>query len=1027
MHQPLQETQELQVKSAPAPYAPSPSLLGLNDPLGRTAARIPVFSFGFGGKVVTCFHGVANLQTGFDVALSSRNSTGINIHILNKIVPQSALDASMAEYPGPLFMDPGTPTTNLVRTGVSTQLKAKKGRVQKYLTDRMDEISQGLGYLNKNSPDKYRAESRLVLLRLLHAMVEHDGRVSGTTQIDKAMRSALVPGPNDETVESSISTSTTGFSAPADVQSLAAGLPLTQFSSPLADPQDHVISTTTLHSSSLDKIQDFLIRGERRLAYHYALDNQLWPHAMVIASSIDKDAWKEVVGEFLKSELGVKSHTLPTNYHHATTLPPTNGREGLRVAYSLYSGQGSAAVQELVPQNLLARATNRPQLPVVSHASSTPLTPNFGAPLPVPIPAESLSKWAETAAMMLSSPMTAETSSAFTALGDQLVASKCFEAAHVCYLLAPQTSPIGGPGNPTARIMLLGSQNPHLGASLGKDPDPIIFSEILEFALSLTPTAKGQDGFGGLAHLQSYRFVRAMSYAELGDLQLASSYCEAITASLGRGSPYFTNTLVEQLKGLSDRIAGVSHNDKSGSWMGAKLSKPSLDTIGGWLEGRFTKLVTGETDTAALPQEETNHVTDQSFSGPFTHYSTISSTTPSASPSPQPSVINLNTLPPRSGSALATSSPYVPHTQIDRASSAMDYTRRKPSPGPRVASASAATTTFSHTPSFGQALNAFSSNGRYSPSQETPKPRSHDANGSEGAAPGQEVSWWGASSYGETDDQTPRTATFLPIEEGSVSATSDGFISLMDTPSVSTTPQSSIRNFQTSTIPEDEEDLGFGNSRLTPNREHNNQSNESSPVNVEPTPTKANSEPSSESTFINVADNSLVILDPPKQPPASTGSWISRWWKRPESATPGPIKASLGEEKAFYYDEKLKKWVNPKDTAGPPTPSVPPPPPSRAQTASPAMTGHRPPSAAGSAAPPPARASSAIDLTSSPPNKSTMRVRSNLVPPPESAPSTPTGSRLAPQGPPPGRPKSQASKRNIRNRYVDVFQEGGGP
>lgn len=39
----------------------------------------------------------------------------------------------------------------------------------------------------------------------------------------------------------------------------------------------------------------------------------------------------------------------------------------------------------------------------------------------------------------------------------------------------------------------------------------------------------------------------------------------------------------------------------------------------------------------------------------------------------------------------------------------------------------------------------------------------------------------------------------------------------------------------------------------------------------------------------------------------------------------------------------------------------------------------------------------------------------------DSAPPTPTGT-AQPGLPPPSRPKSQASKRGVRNRYVDVFQ-----
>lgn len=159
-------------------YAPSPSLLGTNDPLGRTSARVPVISFGFGGKLVTCFHG-ANMNTGFDVALSSRQSTDIKIQIIHKMIPESVLDISATSYPGPLFSDPGSPTASLVRTGAQA-LKVKKARVIKYLEERAEEISGGLGYHRAGSVDKSRAEAKRVLVMLLKAMVENDGRLSGT-------------------------------------------------------------------------------------------------------------------------------------------------------------------------------------------------------------------------------------------------------------------------------------------------------------------------------------------------------------------------------------------------------------------------------------------------------------------------------------------------------------------------------------------------------------------------------------------------------------------------------------------------------------------------------------------------------------------------------------------------------------------------------------------------------------------------------------------------------------------------------
>lgn len=172
-----------QVLTAPrpthTPYAPSPSLLGTNDPLGRTSARVPVISFGFGGRLVTCFHGSSSLNTGFDVALSSRPSTDIHLRVLHKVIPESALNASSAQFPGPLFSDPGTPSTSLISTGAATQIKAKKTRVVKYLDERAEEILQGLGYIQQGITEGQSAQAKHALVKLLKVMVENDGRLSG--------------------------------------------------------------------------------------------------------------------------------------------------------------------------------------------------------------------------------------------------------------------------------------------------------------------------------------------------------------------------------------------------------------------------------------------------------------------------------------------------------------------------------------------------------------------------------------------------------------------------------------------------------------------------------------------------------------------------------------------------------------------------------------------------------------------------------------------------------------------------------
>lgn len=91
-------------------------------------------------------------------------------------------------------------------------------------------------------------------------------------------------------------------------------------------------------------------------------------------------------------------------------------------------------VQELVPQNTPGRGMAKLQtIPPLAHL--TPRTPNFQPPAPpANISPETLAKWAEIVAMMFSSTISTDTSSAITALGDQLLANHDVEAAHAWFV-----------------------------------------------------------------------------------------------------------------------------------------------------------------------------------------------------------------------------------------------------------------------------------------------------------------------------------------------------------------------------------------------------------------------------------------------------------------------------------------------------------------------------------------------------------------------------------------------------------------
>ena len=229
------------------------------------------------------------------------------------------------------------------------------------------------------------------------------------------------------------------------------------------------------------------------------------------------------------------------------------------------------------------------------------------------------------------------------------------------------------------------------------------------------------------------------------------------------------------------------------------MSKPSLDTIGGWLEGRFTKLVTGDNDTTAPTGEETKS-RDHAFVGPFAHYSTISSTTPSARSSPQPSFSNFNMPPPRTSSAMGTSSEY-PQVPIERSSSAFGYIQQKPG-------------IHSSTPSLSSSQSSsigFTAESLVQP-HDPYGPKSQQSSTSDMTETLVQETWWGSGA--DNSNRTPTAATFMQVDESVTQSSADGFISLMDSHSFSVGSQQETSGFS---LQEDEDDdLGLRNSKPKP-------------------------------------------------------------------------------------------------------------------------------------------------------------------------------------------------------------------
>jgi hypothetical protein len=385
-------------------------------------------------------------------------------------------------------------------------------------------------------------------------------------------------------------------------------------------------------------------------------------------------------------------------------------------------------------------------------------------------------------------------------------------------------------------------------------------------------------------------------------------------------SPYFNCVVVEQLKGLADRLIGVPLMEKSGSWIGGKVNKPSLDGIGSWLEGRLTKFIAGEGDEP-LPQPEQSKRQVSSL-GPFSHFSEISSTTNSASPSPPPGLMNLHSMsgtppPRRSGSAMAVSTSHA-HVPIDRASSAMEYYHptRTESPAPPKTAPLHPPRSYPYS-AHGVGMNGHS-NG-YVPaytSEAISRKPSLEMTAEEGPEQQQQETGWWSSLNNSDAGPTPTTATFQQV--GNFQASPEGFISLMDEPALAVAPSSPMPNHQAQpTFEDDEDDLGFGNNAFKSKRPQEaavSGSNEkpSAPTEGTKTTTEEKNGQSCLLPHCDIVDNFLLLnMKPSATTPAASGSWLGRFWKRSE-ATPAPIKANLGEQSSFYYDKDLKRWVNKK-------------------------------------------------------------------------------------------------------------------
>ncbi|KXT12592.1 hypothetical protein AC579_377 [Pseudocercospora musae] len=489
-----------------------PSDQHAQDPLQRWKGQ-PIFHWGDSGAVITSFP----KQTPFYAAghgLPSIKCTpgSINIEQATTFMP---IDEINAKFPGPL------------------PLKAKKKKdVAAWMATKIAALEQRAQHIKMDFETepllKKRTEEKLTLWMIMKVFVEHDGKLEGDKKIEDDLRAVLLPHLSQ-------------MSQVAELQS------------PIATMQ----GADALHADSVDKtvvfqLRQALLEGQRERAVWLAEEKKMWGHAMLIASTLGPEIWKQVIQSFVRSQVKTVG----------------SDARSLAALYQVFAGNAEECVDELVPPS--AREGRQMVSKSGSAIASNPL--------------EGLDQWQETLGMIAGN-RTPTDGHSLLALGKLLAGYDRAEAAHSCYLFARQVARHTGHDDSEATFVLIGAN----GSELGYDLDAVILTEIYEWASSLSIQRPEY-----IAHLQSWKLVHAQQLAASGLKSKASNYCDHITTayqSTTKPSPYYHPTFTQTVADLSAFLSQTPQTDGKGL-----LSKGAMNKVTSKTSSWFTKFVSGDDD-----------------------------------------------------------------------------------------------------------------------------------------------------------------------------------------------------------------------------------------------------------------------------------------------------------------------------------------------------------------------------------------------------------------------------------------------
>ena len=527
-----------------------------HDPLERWKG-CPVFFFGFGGMAVTSFpKQVPRFAVGQPIPLIKCSPGEVKLRT-EKLL---SLDERIVSFPGPL------------------KSKSKKKDVLEWLEKSIQQLSRQYVALSPNhdlGDSRKRHDEKVLLWKVLRILVEYDGVIDGNHAAENAVRMALSP--------ELITGESTGQI------SYDSNLPLSRISR--SSTRKNL--TSMEDPEALEGLRKLLLQGEREKAVWHAVDQRLWGHAILLASTLSREIWKQVVQEFVRNE--VKTYGENT--------------ESLAALYEIFAGNWEESIDELVPPS--ARAG----LQMISKTAGPGTTKNA---------LDGLDRWRETLSLVMSN-RTLEDGRALVSLGQLLSKYGRIEAAHVCFMFARSQTIFGGPDDSQVNVVLFGTDHMQQPFDYVRDLDSVLLTEAYEFALNVLGPSSASNS---TPHLQAHKLYHAMILAEYGYRDEAQQYCDIIQNTLKattKLSPYYHSRLFSALDDLSSRLKQAP-KDGSSSWIG----RPSMDKVSGSVWNKFHQFVSGDDSDAA------SIGSGKGIDGEAGPFSRVSGDTPTISRGPSP-------------------------------------------------------------------------------------------------------------------------------------------------------------------------------------------------------------------------------------------------------------------------------------------------------------------------------------------------------------------------------------------------------